>query len=202
MTNSEQILDNDRNSIKTDSWNRALHACATAFIFEQRARRLRKRLKGLTFVALVVPVIVGGLVLAYGAGLPMLGVVVAVGAGVGLIQLIVSTWSVVAGWVESYDYAITSLVENQRLSRDFRELGEDEGSDVVALRNRLNILKASDDARQAQDYGQDISEEEKRMGHRAALRDRQRACVGCGQTPISMEATDCGVCGRFAMRKI
>ncbi|MBQ1051146.1 hypothetical protein KBX50_22075 [Micromonospora sp. C51] len=203
MGGEEALVRKDEsNALKKEIWDRAFHAYATAFIFEQRARRLKRRLKWLNFVALVVPVIVGGLALGYGAGFPLLGLAVGVGAAVGLLQLVVSTWSVVSGWVESYGYATTSVVDNQRLARDFKELGESSALDVESVRNRYNILKASDDARQAQDYGQDIDEAEKRMGMRAALRERRRQCAGCGNVPASMAPTKCDVCGNFKIRKI
>ncbi|MGW4461230.1 mobilome CxxCx(11)CxxC protein [Micromonospora sp. NPDC004704] len=201
-THTHDIQKIELGSLKQEIWDRALHAHATAFIFEQRARRLKRRLRWLTFVAQIVPVVVGGLALAYGAGFPLLGAAVAIGAAVGLLQLIVSTWSVVSGWVESYGYASTSLVDNQRLARDFKQLGEDTTSATESIRHRADILRAIDDARQAQDYGQDISNEEKRIGMRAALRERQAKCAGCQHVPTDMNSTKCGVCGDFKIRKI
>jgi mobilome CxxCx(11)CxxC protein len=192
----------ERSQLKNEIWDRQFYAFATAAIFEYRARRLKKRLRWLNFIALVVPVIVGGLALAYGAGFRLLGFVVAVGAAVGVVQLVISTWSETSGWVESYGFAITSVVENQRLARDFKALGEDTSSNLESLRNQNRLLKAMDDARQAQDYTQEISEEEKRIGHRAALIARQKKCTACNEVPTSMNPTNCGVCGNFKLKTI
>lgn len=35
------------------------------------------------------------------------------------------------------------------------------------------------------------------MGMRFALREFQRECVGCKITPLSMEYSECTVCGKF-----
>ncbi|MFY1658342.1 mobilome CxxCx(11)CxxC protein [Micromonospora sp. WMMD1274] len=189
-------------ALAKEAWNRALHTFGTAYIFEVRARLLRRRLKWLNFVALVVPVIVGGLALGYGAGFPLLGLAVAIGGTVGLVQLTFSTWAIVSGWVESYGYAITSVVDNQRLTQEFKELASNRSISIELARHRYEVLVALDSSRQAQDYSQDIKEQEKRMGMRAALRDRQLACSSCRIVPTSMEPTECAVCGNFKLSKV
>ncbi|WP_412769001.1 mobilome CxxCx(11)CxxC protein [Micromonospora zamorensis] len=188
-------------SLRVEIWNRALHAFGTAYIFEDRARRFKRRLKWLNFVALAVPLLVGGLALSYGIGLPFLGLIVTAGATVGLVQLAFSAWSVSSGWVESYGYAVTSLADNQRLAQDLKELASNRSLDIDSLRNRYEVLKALDNARSAQDSGQNIEDQEKRMGMRASLRERRLSCAGCEMVPTSMNPSDCDVCGNFKLRK-
>lgn len=192
----------DQQAVKAEIWDRAFYATATAAIFGYRAEVLKRRLRLLTFVALVVPIAVGGLALAYGAGFRYLSVAVGIGAAIGVLQLVISLWSVIALWVEEYGYSITSLVENQRLARDLEGLAKAPLMDSRALWHRYELLKVMDDARQDQDYGHAITDEEKRRGHRAALRERARKCNGCGEVPTTMEPSGCGVCGNFKNRRI
>jgi rRNA maturation endonuclease Nob1 len=42
-----------------------------------------------------------------------------------------------------------------------------------------------------------VKDWELRMGMRYALREFQKECVGCSETPTSMEKSNCNVCGKF-----
>ncbi|MEU7902187.1 mobilome CxxCx(11)CxxC protein [Actinoplanes sp. NPDC049118] len=191
----------DGGSIRFEIWDRAFYATATASTFEYRAELLKRRLRLLNFVALVVPVIVGSLALGYGAGFRYLSVAVAIGAAIGIGQLVISLWAVVAAWVENYGYAITSLIDNQKIARDLEALVQKPTSDSKELQRRFDLIKVADDARQAQDYAQGLTDEEKRRGHRAALRKRGMKCSGCGEIPMSMAPSECGVCGQYKTKK-
>ncbi|MEV5447207.1 mobilome CxxCx(11)CxxC protein, partial [Streptomyces sp. NPDC052644] len=74
--------------------------------------------------------------------------------------------------------------------------------DFESMRHRYEVLKALDTSRQAQDLNQDIDDQEKRMGMRAALRERQRKCSACLTVPTGMQPTNCDVCGNYKARKI
>lgn len=182
--------------IRTQSWDRAVHAYATSYIFQRRARVLKKQLQLLAYVGLVVPVTVGGLVLAYGA-FSALPVIVAIASAIAIAQVAISLWSIVGGWVESYSYATVSAAANELLSNRFAELGQNPPSKVNELQHRYEKLQIEDDARRDQDHQQGIKEAELRMGMRAALRRFRRKCAGCEEIPTSMKPSDCGVCGSF-----
>ncbi|MBQ0895672.1 hypothetical protein KBX37_21675 [Micromonospora sp. U56] len=198
---SEEHREDLIKAIKVEIWDRAFYASATAAIFGYRAEKLKRRLQLLTFVALAVPIVVGGLALAYGAGFRFLHLAVAIGALVGLVQLVISLWSVVATWVEEYGYSAASLVDNSQIAQELEELAN-EPLELDELRQRYVALKARDTARRAQDYTHGVTDQEKRRGHRSALRDRGRKCAGCGEVPTSIKPSTCGVCGDFKNRAI
>jgi len=84
--------------LRRDCQDRAFRAHGTASIFERRSAKLKRYLRWLSFDGLIVPVAIGGGALAYGAGFNALPVLILIGASVGLAPLILSVWSLVAGW--------------------------------------------------------------------------------------------------------
>jgi len=186
--------------MKTEAHERGQHATATAYIFEVRAKRLRKYLNRLTFVGVAVPAIVGALALAYGANFGPLDVIVPVAAGIGGLQLIFFVWSVVAQWVDRYEQAVQAVVANRDLALRFGSLGKQPAANAASFRHELDVLKAIDASQAQFDYRQGVTDAEKRMGMRALLRQYQRECAKCGEIPATMKPTECGICGDYPAR--
>jgi mobilome CxxCx(11)CxxC protein len=183
-------------ALRAQCWDSALHAFGTGFIFEYRARACKRRLQWLTYVSLAVPLAIGLLVLGYGEfrGLKVLiGIAVAIGA----VQAMLSLWSIIGGWVERYSYATSAVSANYLLSERFAKIASNPPSEYQTFRHDYEKLEVEDNLLQQQDYQQNIREDEKRMGMRAALRKFRRKCAGCDQVPNSMTPADCGVCGNF-----
>jgi mobilome CxxCx(11)CxxC protein len=143
--------------------------------------------------------IVGLLVLAYGH-LKSLPVIIAVAAAIGIGQAAISLWSIVGGWVDGAAYAASSATANDLLAAKYADLAMSPPSDFEEFQHRYELLKVEDRARTEQDFQQGVKEAEKHMGMRAALRKYQRTCVGCGQVPMDMKATDCSICGKYRYR--
>jgi len=160
---------------------------------------LNNWLRSLTYVSLVVPMLLGLLVLGYGefGALPVL---IAVGAAILVAQTVISLWSIVSGWVEKYSYASTAISANHLLSDKFAELAANPPADLQSFQKEVEKLQVEDRLLQQRDYQQDIKEAEKRMGMRAALRKFRRACTECDETPTTMKASSCDVCGNFPYR--
>lgn len=173
----------------------------TAYVFAQRAELLKLKLNVLAFLGLAAPVVVGGLVLSFGTHFGGLGVVIVIGGAITVVQFVMALVSLVAGWVGGYEESIRSVVTNHDLAQSFESLASDKTSRIIEFHHKLDVLKAQDDARRAADYGLNITEAEKRMGLRAALRHRQKPCVRCGVIPEDMSPTKCGVCGGFESRR-
>lgn len=181
-------------SLRSKCWDLAIHAFGTAWIFEKRARKLRWKLKILSFLGIAVPVVIGGIVLSFGTNPRILPALLWVAGVLGVAQLTGSVWSLVARWDDSLAYALESVTANYRLSRRFESLGEQPPADLEV---EFRVLDAENQARKDLDFRQDLTPKEKRAGLRAGLRQFQRACVGCNEVPTSMSPTDCEVCGNF-----
>lgn len=196
---SEQTAPNSPNE---GYWKPRIDTTGTAYIFEQRAQALRRRLQLLSFIGLVVPLVVGGLALAYGAGFWALPVFIGVGSGIGVAQSVFALWAIQAGWVDAHSYAIRSIAANTELARAYDELAKNPPVDAKERRYRLDVLRTKETAREEEDYKQGITDAEKRMGMRAALRKYQKACDSCHEVPTDMNPTECGVCGGFKLRPV
>jgi len=180
--------------IRQECWDRALYAHGTARIFEDRARQTARYRRLLTFLGIVVPVAVGGVILSFGTTSGWLPHLLAAAGALSVVQLVSSVWSLTARWDERLAYARESASENYRLSEQFRKLGADPPSDA---RLRFEILEVAYQARQAADYKEDVTPEEKRKGYCAGLLRFRRECTQCGRIPGSMKASSCPMCGDF-----
>ncbi|MFD9807600.1 mobilome CxxCx(11)CxxC protein [[Kitasatospora] papulosa] len=176
-------------------WDAALHAYGTSHIFQRRAARLKSRTDMLTWVGLAVPLLIGALVGTFGQN-EHWSVVLTVGAVVAAVQLAMSLWSLVKRWPEELAYSSSSATANETLASRFTALGEDPPGHQ-ALRTQFEKLTVEDTARRDRDNEKGVTEKERRMGMRAALRKYQRQCAACHQVPITMEPSDCAVCGQF-----
>lgn len=197
MDNEEPPAD-ETYTIKSQCWNGALDAFGTSYVFHRRARILGRRLNVVTYIGFLVPIVVGGLALAY-SHLKSLPTIIAVASALIIVQTVVSLWSIIGGWVASYSYSTASAADNARLAKRYEDLATRPPSDLPTFRHEYDKLAIRDEARQEQDYQQGLSDAEARRGMRAALRQYERECPGCNKAPVSMIPADCGVCGSFGL---
>ena len=188
----------DIDNIRKTCWEKAYHAYATSYIFEQRANLYGRRLKFLTFLGIVVPLAIGTIYLSFGPSIP--GWLLTIAGILGLVQIIGSALSLSFKWDDYFAYAKESITVNRQQSNEYRNLAQ--SSDTDNLNIRFQILEASSQARDALDDQQGVTDEERRMGHRATLRKFQKQCVNCKQKPMSMDPSECPVCGNFKRRKL
>lgn len=196
MSTSNSVSTEQATTYRSLCWDNAIHAFGTAYVFQQRAQRLKTRLQWVNYVGVAVPLLVGSLVLAFGQ-FELLPVVIAIAGAIGIVQIILNLWAISGRWVEDYSYAIMSIASNDSLSVRYRELGQNPPAKLNDLRGMYDQLRVEDRTRREQDHQHEISDSEHRMGMRAALRQFQRACAGCDKVPTSMEPSDCGICGNF-----
>jgi mobilome CxxCx(11)CxxC protein len=187
----------ETDSLCQQCWDLALYAFGTASAFQKRSQKYKRWLRWLSFAGIVFPLMIGGLVLSFGANLPHLRVYVAVALLAGLAQLVVSAWSYVSGWAEELDYSAESAADNFGLSARFRELGRQAQNPPADIQIRFAEVKAQDNCRRASDYKRGLTAKELRFGHRAGLRQFNRECLGCHTVPTSMDPSDCPICGGF-----
>jgi mobilome CxxCx(11)CxxC protein len=187
----------DTDRICGESWKLAIYAYGTAIIFQKRSRRYRGLIRALTYIGIVVPLLIGGVVLGFGLHASFLPTLLWVAAAAGVFQLGFSAWSLVFTWADDLEYSLESATENFDISSRFKDLGSLATVPPADVATAFAIVKAKDDARRAADSKKGVTEKELRYGHRAALRQFERECTGCHKVPTSMDSTDCPICGRF-----
>jgi mobilome CxxCx(11)CxxC protein len=182
--------------MRRQAWRGAMDAFATGYMFEHRQRRLRQKLRLVSFIGFAVPLTVGTAVLTFGTTGRGWVYILWIAGVLGGAQAVVSLWSLVARWDESLAHASESASANHDLSKRFRALAEIP-PDVATMSARLDILLAENTQREQADYKQDLTDKEKRRGHRAALRHFDKPCKACKQVPLSLTPTKCDICGDF-----
>jgi mobilome CxxCx(11)CxxC protein len=148
-------------------------------------------------MGIIVPALIGGVVIGFGTDSAYLPVLLWLAALAGVIQLFFSVWAVVNKWDDKLEYSLESVAENFELSSTFKQLGTLAPEPPADLQIRFVAAQAKDDARRAADDKKGLTEKELRYGHRAGLRQFQRKCEKCATVPVSMDSTDCPVCGGF-----
>lgn len=174
----------------------ALHCYNTAYIFEKRAAAIRWKLRVLAFLGIAVPASVGAILGTFSLKPEYITAVGTVAGVLSVTQLIFSSWSLVSHWDGSLSYYLESKSANYRLSSDWNEIANTTIMSDSEFATRLQVIEKESEIRADLDNRHDISEREKRRGMRAGLRKYQRPCAGCGMIPMSMKATQCGVCGK------
>lgn len=193
------IITNDAHIIE-DCKKCVWQCCATAYIFQDRARIIGRRLRLLSFLGIVVPASVGGIILSFRvADNQWLNIIITIAGITATIQLIFSVLSITHKWDDQCAYAQRSVELNTRLRRKYERLINDETNDI---QNRFNVLQEQDTELQIEDERQGITDNERRIGMRFSLFQYHKECISCGIVPQSMSPSACNVCGNFKRRSI
>ena len=171
---------------------RRFYAFGTAKLFERRARKLEWKRNSITYLGIIVPLMVGGLVLSRGT--EALEYVLVPAAAVSLLQLALSTWSLVAKWDSQHSYALGASQAQTRLFNAWDAMLKRLPADIDA---RIKELDAEDQRQEQYDLLQNITDREKRFAMRASLYHFGNTCARCGVQPESMTPSDCDTCGNF-----
>lgn len=199
MKKNEYLYEN----IRTECWNNALHSYGTSYIFSKRASFKNKKLKALTFLGIIVPVTVGGIVTTYDSiDKSTLNWIFLIAGSSSLLQLILSVLSLVYKWDDSYLYYLESSIDNSLISKEFENLFKKYNPEYTEvnlreLQDEKNKTDLKYSIRLSNDSKFPFTERENREGMRYALRYFKRKCEGCGLVPKDMNPANCGVCGNF-----
>lgn len=193
METSEQKFD----KLRTTCWNNAITAFGIAYIFDKKAQRHGFYTNLLKVFGIVVPVTVGATAMGYGIGAIALKAVIALAIPLSIIQLVFSVFAVVHKWDDELAYAFEASQDLSILSDSFKKLGNLPPDNYKELDEKFEVFNTRLKARMQQNSKHNIKEWELRMGMHYALREFQKKCIGCGETPKSMKSTDCDICGNF-----
>lgn len=180
-----------------DCWNNALHSFGYSYLYSLRAENHKKILKFNTFLGILIPIIIGGVVTTYGLDSEFLKILLVIAAPLSLIQLILSVYIVSYNIEDKYSYYLESAHDNSQIADEYEKLGKYPPQTLNELDIELDKLKIKRNNRESLDNKFPFSEKEKRKGMRYSLRNYKRSCAGCNIIPTDMIATDCGVCGQF-----
>lgn len=182
-----------------ECFKRARDTWGTAEVATLRASRTKRWLRSLNFVGLAVPLVIGGLAIAYSINGAVRLWLVGTASALLIIQTVVALWALTAKWDDNYTDSMRSVAENRRLFRAFDGLLRNRPADPGEFQRRLELLIAEDDATQQYDYSRgEWTDAERRYGMRSGLIRMEAKCPSCGIVPKSINTSDdCGACGGF-----
>lgn len=182
---------------RQDCWNHALHSFGFGYLYSLKAAKLRKVLKFNSFLGIIIPVLIGGVVTTYGLQSHFLDTLLFIIAPVSIIQLVVSTWIVSHNLEDKYSHYLESSHDNYLIASNFENIGKYPPKNLKDLDYEIEKCLIQRKNRDSLDIKYYISEKEKRRAMRYSLRKYKRSCAGCNNIPVDMKATACGVCGNF-----
>lgn len=167
------------------------------YIFDKRAIRFGKYVRILQIVGIVIPAVLATSLVNFRNVSwlsPFLDVLLAIvsigGFGLSIIALI-------SGWDNKLSYSHEASHSYNYLHDHFLRLSKFPPSTLPLLNEQYLVLNTEYRTRTQQDSKYEVSDKERRMGMRAALREYQKKCVSCKEIPESMTATNCHICGNF-----
>lgn len=188
---------NSSESILQDCWDDSLHSFGTAYIYSKRSKLIGAYLKGVNFLGIIVPVIIGGIATSYSVSPDTLKIILIMAAPFSIFQLILSVLSLNNKWDDAYSYYLESANDNSQLSNDYKNLAKYPPIKLNELKSKKELIDVKYNIRNTNDAKYILSPKEKREAMRYSLRNFQRSCAGCKKTPIDMISSNCGVCGKF-----
>ncbi len=181
--------------IRIDCWDKALDSFGYAYIYDKRLARLGLWLRWSEFFGIVIPILLGGILTTYYSNQGLIDLAIKVTAPIAIAQLIVSAYLTVTGANARLQSYAEKSAEHAVLSSQFEQLAKHPIEDINEYRRQYDILAERE--RGLAKGTSAIRDKELRMGMRYGLRNYRRKCAGCGEVPVSMESTECDVCGNF-----
>jgi mobilome CxxCx(11)CxxC protein len=139
-TQPSEVMVSKRDILRQDCWTQALYAFGTAAIFERRSKILGRRLKGLAFLGIAVPLTIGGVVKSFSGALQYLEFALWIAGIVSLAQLMLTAWSLINRWQDRHAYALGSMVDNYKIAQKYENLGKHPPDDLTEFRFRQELL--------------------------------------------------------------
>ncbi|NVM64498.1 mobilome CxxCx(11)CxxC protein [Mucilaginibacter sp. SG538B] len=183
--------------LKRSCHEKAFHLYGTAFIYGVRAREREKYTQAITLLGVMIPVLVGAVVTSYGLDSPISSIFLKILTPIAVFQLVLSTLALVYKWDDKKSYYLESSISNRQLAEDFTHLAKFPSQEITETIHAYEIIITKAQSREDQDDRYPFTSKEFKKGMRYSLRQYQKVCSGCGIVPVSMEPSDCEICGNF-----
>lgn len=190
MTPEEELL-------RKEAWDKAIHSFGKGYIFSKRAIFFKNWIRFVTILGIIVPVTIGATASGYGLNSQILKYTINISIPLTILQLFISVFALANKWDDNLSYSLEANNDYGNLSDSFKKLGKNPPKNIQDFRHQIEILETKYNLRCDQDSKYSLKERELRMGMRYSLREFQRQCIGCEKVPVSIESTDCDVCGKF-----
>lgn len=186
--------------LRRECWDKSYDCSAMKYIFEKRGQRLRFKINLLKAFGIIVPASVGITAISYGSDSAILKYAIISATALMAFQFIISVLAMVYKWDDELSYCYEAVQSYNPLYLKYHNLANLPPDNYQELRNQYDIINLESSYREQQDALHRVKEWEQRMGMRYSLRQHQCRCIGCNAVPLSMESTNCDVCGKFTFK--
>lgn len=186
--------------LRIECWNKTFHTFAWEYIFNERAKSYSWKSNWLKVLGILVPAMIGATVISYEKLPEVKNASIALLTIISLIQFGLSILAIIYKWDDELSYSYEASMAYNSFNRRYKTLAQVPPNDYVEFKGLYDILDAESNARNQQDAKHNIRAWEKRKGMRYALRENQKQCVGCKDTPLSMDSTNCDICGKYSVK--
>jgi mobilome CxxCx(11)CxxC protein len=189
MTKEEQI--------RQECWEKSHNAIGTSYVFTQKAKKYKTIIRVITILGLVVPLLIGATVIAYGKNSNALNIALFITTPIACIQIVLSGISLGLKWDDLLAYSLESQTDNRIIFDDYQKLAKYSAINIYELEKEFEVIKAKDNARTTQDEKVTFTAKDNRKGMRYGLYILKKECATCKNIPQSMTPTKCDTCGNF-----
>ena len=188
-------MENLVDKIRRDCWDKALDSFGFSYIYSRKTQKLDLYIKWIRVLGFIIPVLLGAIVSSYYAKKEIIETAMFFATPLAIAQLVLSAMVTSLGSETKLSGYITKSIEYGLLNSEFQQLANFPDNNFETLSKKYDILVERE--RGLSKGNNELTDKEKRRGMRAGLRNYKRACVGCGETPLSIVSTKCEVCGNF-----
>jgi mobilome CxxCx(11)CxxC protein len=185
--------------IVDETRKKAIHSFGYAEIFNKRASRLSLYLNLLKLFGILLPGSVGITYSQFGDK-PAVQTWIIITWALSAILFLFSICAVAFKWDDELSYCFEASQNYNSLSARFKKLADFPPDSNFEFEKQYDLLNTEYRLRNEQDSKHDIKDYERRRGMKYALREFQIPCIGCDNVPISMESTDCSICGQYSFK--
>lgn len=188
-------MENNKEKIRQDCWDKALDSIAFWYIFQMKIKRINSWLRLSKILGIAIPVFLGGILTSAYNFEQVISVAIWIATPIALTQLVLSTVLTLNGSDENLLKYSTKAAEYSVLESDFKKMARYPDNDESEYVKKFELLLEREKG--VGKGNLEVTDKEKRIGMRFGLREYSRACAGCKKVPTSMDSTDCGICGNF-----
>lgn len=189
--------------IRKECSNDSFDCFGKEYIFSKRAQKYGRWVNLLKVFGVLTPSMIGITVLSYDYDTHklILSTIISIAVFIMIIQFGFSIFAIIYKWDDELSYSFEASQDYSNLYGRFKKLGQIPPGQFGDLKSQFELLSTEYRSRELQDAKHNIKEWELRRGMRWALREYQRQCIGCNQKVVSMNSTECDVCGKFSIKQ-
>ena len=188
-------MENNVDKIRQDCWDKTLDAIAYSYIYQLKIKSINFWLRISKILGIIITVFLGGVLTSTYNSPEYISMAIWITSPFALGQLVLSTILSINGADENVLKYSTKAAEYSVIETEFRQMARYPNSNEFEYLKKFEILIEREKGISKANL--EVTDKEKRIGMRFGLRELSRKCVGCNEIPLSMNASNCDICGNF-----